>query len=268
MAHPFFNQGKVPNNHAFTLIELLVVIAIISILSAILFPVFARARESARRASCLSNLKQIGLGIAMYTQDYDEHFPRAIQSIGVLHGAPYVTQTKAGWPGLTYKTNGQYYVSWMDMIFPYVKSVQIFQCPSQPGLSSANSYAPSYAFSSEVSSYGNDHYGLARGVGLLMSSVQRPSEVAMAVDDQSTYGYQNTPYSFSFTADAREGKKQALSPHFAGTNIAFIDGHAKWMKTSQMVGSHTTYQYLGTPTNTTGKETSMYANPIWNPYLP
>jgi len=252
----------------FTLIELLVVIAIISILASILFPVFARARENARRASCLSNLKQIGLGIIMYTQDYDEHFPRAIQSMGVLHGAPYATQNQAGWPGLTYKTNKYNYVSWMDMIFPYVKSVQVFQCPSQPDPSSANIFAPSYAYSSEVSSYGNDHYGLKNGVGLLMASVQRPSEVAMVVDDQSTYGYQNAPYGFANTADARDGKLASLSPHFQGTNIAFIDGHAKWMKTSQMTGSYTTYTFLTSPTNVTGKETSMYANPLWNPYLP
>ena len=83
---------------AFTLIELLVVIAIIAILAAILFPVFARARENARRASCQSNLKQMGLGIIQYTQDYDEFLP-----------------------------NGQ---NWANQTFPYVKSTQIYSCPS------------------------------------------------------------------------------------------------------------------------------------------
>jgi prepilin-type N-terminal cleavage/methylation domain-containing protein len=260
----FFNS----RNKGFTLIELLVVIAIIAILASILFPVFARARENARRASCLSNLKQIGLGIIMYTQDYDEHFPRSIASVGTFHGGPYVPQTQAGWPGLTYTSNGHYYVSWMDMIFPYVKSVQVFQCPSQPDPSSANSFAPSYAYSSEVSSYGNDHYGLTTGHGLLIASVQRPSEVAMVVDTQSTYGYQNTPYGFASTPEAREGKLATRSPHFEGTNITYVDGHTKWMKTSQIVGSYITYIPLSSPTNVTGRETSMYANPIWNPYLP
>ena len=89
----------------FTLIELLVVIAIIAILAAILFPVFARARENARRASCQSNLKQIALGIKQYTQDYDERFPLAISG-GSVYG-------------------------WADAVQPYLKSTQIYQCPSE-----------------------------------------------------------------------------------------------------------------------------------------
>ena len=99
----------------FTLIELLVVIAIIAILAAILFPVFARARENARRASCMSNLKQIGLGIMQYTQDYDEHMP-----------AGFLTNTGIPYPDGIART----YQSWRVAIFPYVKSVQVFNCPS------------------------------------------------------------------------------------------------------------------------------------------
>ena len=98
---------KLTNTHqkraAFTLIELLVVIAIIAILAAILFPVFARARENARRSSCQSNLKQIGLGIAQYTQDYDEIMPRAD------YGASSPEEPSTG-------LDGRY--KWMDAIFP------------------------------------------------------------------------------------------------------------------------------------------------------
>ena len=98
-------------NSAFTLIELLVVIAIIAILAAILFPVFARARESARRASCQSNLKQIGLGFEMYKNDYDQI-----------------------WPAADTYVNNQY-IAWPTMVQPYIKSAQVFECPSGEGAS-------------------------------------------------------------------------------------------------------------------------------------
>ncbi len=96
----------------FTLIELLVVISIIALLAAILFPVFGRVRENARRTSCLSNLKQIGLGLMQYTQDFDEKNTQAWYGTG---SGPSDATTN-------YK--------WMDAIFPYVKSEQLFNCPS------------------------------------------------------------------------------------------------------------------------------------------
>lgn len=103
----------------FTLIELLVVIAIIAILAAILFPVFAQAREKARQTSCLSNVKQIGLGIQMYVQDYDEYVPRNAYADPprVPEGAHF---TNCSSP------------RWMDVIQPYVKNTQLHNCPSDP----------------------------------------------------------------------------------------------------------------------------------------
>ncbi len=103
----------------FTLIELLVVIAIIAILAAILFPVFAQAREQARKTVCLSNLKQLSLGTLMYVQDYDESFP--------LSFTPVVTSDAAtfAWNGPTVKSTA----AWQNVVQPYIKSYQLMICP-------------------------------------------------------------------------------------------------------------------------------------------
>src|SRR5947207_1256186 len=105
---------------AFTLIELLVVIAIIAIIAAILFPVFAQARDSARQTTCLSNLKQLGTGLQMYAQDYDE----------VLPSWPF----KGGVGGLFTDPRFKVYAysTWVDAVMPYVKSQGVFSCPNGP----------------------------------------------------------------------------------------------------------------------------------------
>ena len=120
-----------PHYQGFTLIELLVVIAIIALLAAILFPVFARARENARKSSCLNNMKQLGLGILQYTQDYDETF---------FWGLPINGQ---GWPG----------IGWAGATNPYIKNFQVYRCPNDRGggtSSTFNSTQISYAFSTTV----------------------------------------------------------------------------------------------------------------------
>jgi prepilin-type N-terminal cleavage/methylation domain-containing protein/prepilin-type processing-associated H-X9-DG protein len=120
--------NSVSRKNAFTLIELLVVIAIIAILASILFPVFGRARENARRSSCLSNCKQIMLGVMQYTQDYDERFPVIVSTVPVV-------------------------VPWFQKMTPYIKSKQVFQCPSDSntqvrlagGVPVADQFPTSYA---------------------------------------------------------------------------------------------------------------------------
>src|SRR5205814_958544 len=111
---------QMPQNprRAFTLIELLVVIAIIAILAAILFPVFAQARESARSVSCLSNMRQIGLGLRMYSQDYDETYPNIRLYIDPGVGCCNLDLT------------------WKNVIQPYIKNKQVFGCPSNKSVRS------------------------------------------------------------------------------------------------------------------------------------
>src|SRR5688500_18904923 len=104
----------------FTLIELLVVIAIIAILAAILFPVFAKAREAARKTSCLNNLKQIGTGMMMYAQDYDENMP----------AAAFGNYPNGLWGSPLWNDYGWTYI--FPLLDPYTKNSQIYACPSAP----------------------------------------------------------------------------------------------------------------------------------------
>jgi prepilin-type N-terminal cleavage/methylation domain-containing protein/prepilin-type processing-associated H-X9-DG protein len=207
------SKRRLARRHGFTLIELLVVIAIIAILAAILFPVFARARENARRTSCLSNLKQIGLGFAQYTQDYDEKYPQLVTGTGWASTGDWQTCPSSSQPcGRFYVDNGNgtpvYAVSWMDEIYPYVKSAQIFVCPSAP----AAPPIPSYGYSTQFGSYGV-------GPGIAVATVQRPAECVMALDFNTQYFYAG-PWGQSWN-------EQRVAPHLDTGNVVYADGHAK-----------------------------------------
>ena len=179
----------------FTLIELLVVIAIIAILAAILFPVFAKARENARRASCLSNAKQLALGIIIYSQDYDEKMMPA------YYGTVY-------WPYLT---------------LPYTKSQTILNCPSE---STAKYYAteiPVYSWNGNVDfgMSGPLRSGLPSGVQApTLTQVMKPSETGMLAE--TTNGWQAQP--------SAAGSNPVIYRHLETAVVAFCDGHAKAMK--------------------------------------
>jgi prepilin-type N-terminal cleavage/methylation domain-containing protein/prepilin-type processing-associated H-X9-DG protein len=226
----------------FTLIELLVVVAIIAVLAAILFPVFARARENARRASCMSNLKQLGLGMMQYTQDYDEKYPQA-----------YYTgldpQTDTSLPGKIYYTNPggsnptSYYKNWMDFTYPYVKSVQLYVCPS--ATSAPTLPTPSYGYNRLIS---------RRDVGgVALASVQRPAECVLALDYNTQYGLyaDSAPEGRNWAFNASATSRLIVAPHMDGTNVLFADGHVKWRTRNDDV-------FWGSP------DTS---NRFWNPAL-
>ncbi len=191
----------------FTLIELLVVIAIIAILAAILFPVFARAREKARQASCSSNLKQIGLGMAMYLSDYDEMYPN--RNMVWLDGSG----------GLT---------DW-GILEPYIKNNQIWRCPSDANV--VVGYGVTCAFFRR-----SDWSPPVQA----MAQVVAPAEkIAMWDANASILHY---PKCGNSGAACHDGNISAR--HNEGANCLFHDWHVKWLKESEM--RKTTANYAAT----------------------
>ena len=209
-----------PRKRGFTLIELLVVIAIIAILASILFPVFARARENARRASCQSNMKQIGLGIMQYTQDYDERLP------GTTYGGSGIGQT-GGWAYYTSfpATAGGYNMA-LGSIYPYVKSTQIYVCPSDTdGQSTGNSYAVN---SCTVTS-ADAGTGLRSGKSLAAFDdtarwMLLGEEAGPDIDEKLGTGSTNDGYFFQQQSDTLSRR------HLEGSNLLFMDGHVKFYR--------------------------------------
>jgi prepilin-type N-terminal cleavage/methylation domain-containing protein/prepilin-type processing-associated H-X9-DG protein len=222
----------------FTLIELLVVIAIIAILAAILFPVFARARENARRASCQSNLKQMGLGIFQYTQDYDEKMPMMFQYEDGTNTSPLY------W--------------WIDRLQPYVKSYQIFVCPSHTITSSSGSYTynralPGYTYPADYPKTLNFSYATNAvsnppsgaqtapfgNTGTALAAIEDVATTLMVFDvygaTQEITIWDRTDISATpalCTANP-DGGNCLSRRHLEGTNFLFFDGHVKWLKQSQ-----------------------------------
>ncbi|RYZ84962.1 MAG: DUF1559 domain-containing protein [Proteobacteria bacterium] len=240
-------QGHTPNDRrasGFTLIELLVVIAIIAILAAILFPVFGRARENARRSSCQSNLKQIGLGLLQYTQDYDETL--APKYIG-LNGY-----------GLSNIGAGR--LKWMDLTQPYVKSEQVFNCPSDTfgravqvfdgGSNQPRTTGP-YALNGPANganygSYGMNTYyaspgapsppGGMEGAPVKLAQIEAPSTTAWVLDTDDIDGYSwgagedaNNYYAPNPTGNPQVSDR-LIARHLETINVMYTDGHVKSLK--------------------------------------
>ena len=228
---PLNRPDAAPARRGFTLIELLVVIAIIAILASILFPVFARAREQARKTACASNLKQIGLAAMMYSQDYDETLCPFSQGAG--------PQGCLGFAG----ADGP---RWADMIFPYVKNKQVFDCPSgtqRMATYSGGSYFDiskySYGYNSASSSAAN--YGVA---GRSLAEIQQPSTTIMNAEDgrqdsgadPESIGREipNASDDLASLAGRVNGMRHtgAATTDYAAhaLNVTYCDGHVKFVK--------------------------------------
>jgi prepilin-type N-terminal cleavage/methylation domain-containing protein/prepilin-type processing-associated H-X9-DG protein len=253
---------------AFTLIELLVVIAIIAILAAILFPVFAKAREKARQSACLSNLKQIGTGIMMYSQDYDETL--CPQETGICG------------------TTSSY--GWADIILPYVKNVGVFNCPSSSvqmtqnmaqtpprfrrdrgGLTNitddCSSLTGEKITDAAAQNYNYGVNGISPASGLkatnsgpfytvidssggftmpngALASLEEPAGTAGIADGRGSSPWSiggNSPTDFDSMDGQVDGRRHAsigikeAGITTAGANVMFMDGHAKYTNVNQSV---------------------------------
>lgn len=212
---------------AFTLIELLVVIAIIAILAAILFPVFAQAREKARQTACLSNVKQMALGYMMYVQDYDETFPMVTNGGGLPSISDYM------------------------LVYPYVKNVDVWRCPSgDPGTNAgwpdntadllgvprANGRRYYYGYNwgpfiyagggmiGPVTPAPQGPAGRNVQIGKSLAAVVAPADTFIIADSYDTY---RPTMGVDWILASYRGNTQSGIRHNARFNVGFADGHAK-----------------------------------------
>ena len=203
----------------FTLIELLVVIAIIAILAAILFPVFAQAREKARQTQCASNLRQLGLGAMMYAQDYDQRY------------VPW-------WGDGVSKGRG-----WSSILMPYVKNEQLFACPSDP-IKRGNPKDPKRSYTMNGDWYSPDTRGLSRSYttdkggglpigGYVETEVEQSAATIMFCD---RWEAGNLLYEQGWSVSASEchlhpgSGNIGFNNHLDGSNFSMADGHTRWLK--------------------------------------
>ncbi len=187
----------------FTLIELLVVIAIIAILAAILFPVFARAREKAQQTSCLSNVKELMLAFLMYSEDNDGRSPLCVYNSGTTD-------------------------FWYDSMMPYMKNTQILRCPSDDshsvGYAPHNYWGYYHMYTRSVTS--------AYGGSVKLSILRYPAET-------SAFAEADGPGNSCFNSDGTWGyARWDIVRHNEGCNVGLLDGHAKWFSESYLVGEY------------------------------
>ncbi|HEX8550992.1 MAG TPA: DUF1559 domain-containing protein [Abditibacteriaceae bacterium] len=237
------------HKRGFTLIELLVVVAILGILAAILFPVFARARENGRRAACASNLKQIGLGMLQYSQDYDE----------VMIADWYGTN---GNGDSTPLTAPEVHYKWMDAAYPYIKSEQVFVCPSDTSDTTViPRHNAKYIYYGNLTTASNENYGsyiINHGYGaniagrtpavshphptindqVKQSEAVRPAETVWVVEGKGSFSI-NINGSFIIDNKNPRSLENGLERHLQTINTLYVDGHVKAVKLERLNETNT-----------------------------
>lgn len=236
---------------AFTLIELLVVIAIIAILAAILFPVFAQARDKARQSTCLSHAKQLGTAVMMYVQDYDETYfkQEAWNETADIGPGPW---------GTSWTT----YTRWPFVHAPYIKSYGVFKCPSDnvADRSQLQSSRPPIPMS-----IGGNLAIFHRGTAVAMADIKKPAEKLVMGEAYIPYGFESNSAEYFRCANFRgtghndwnsfsqfrqqccaaqalglpDSKMSPVTRHQLGNIGVFCDGHAKWLRWNQIGDSFT-----------------------------
>ena len=208
--------------NAFTLIELLVVIAIIAILAAILFPVFAQAREKARSASCLSNFKQIGTGVMMYLQDWDDNYPNN-RLFTFPGGAEGVSKL----------------VTWKTATHPYVKNIDVYRCPSnkhnkEPDETKGDDAYGLPVFPRSYAYNGSALWSAATTKEIIpLASVPEPARYLMLIESNAGY----SDYGIWGFADSGPNGASFFVHSNKQMQALFFDGHAKTTRFSQTLGT-------------------------------
>ena len=261
------------DHRAFTLIELLVVIAIIAILAAILFPVFAQAREKARQTACLSNGRQIGLGLTMYLEDYDEQFPPAD------YGAPVTSPpyTQFAWYS---GTGGSVFYPYccFDLLQPYEKNVQIHKCPSDAsGLPTALTLKVngagqplqplSYALN-RYFFYNYSTFAFAPAASNALASIIAPANRIFVTESVSSLGRELIgPSNLNLVTN---GTPPLFTRHTGGGVYLYCDGHAKWHRmpaswNPTSTGGIPSSAWTSVPAVATNAPTAQFAQ--WFPWV-